>query len=162
MGELGVLVAVVASGMVGAWVSRLIAGTMIAPLLYLTSATVPPLTDHWWLVLLVGALVQAAISGVLLKMLLPSLSGLWIDFEPACAAMLVGNLIGGALLLWIGSERLNGHAGVVPALWVVAASSALLGLAVSSVIVMVGAQRRPRPRARAYPPGSFGELRRHR
>src|SRR3954464_2837392 len=111
MGELGVLVAVAVSGFVSAWVSRLIAGTMIAPLLFMTGADVPSMTQHWWIVAVTGALLQAALGDVILMLLLPSLSGRWIGFEAACGSMLVCNLIGGSLLLWFTSQRLNGATG---------------------------------------------------
>ena len=160
MGELGVLVAVAVSGFVSAWVSRLIAGTMMAPLLFLTGADVPPMTQHWWIVAVTGALLQAALGAVILMLLLPSLSGRWIGFEAACGSMLVCNLIGGSLLLWFTSQRLNSDTCVTPAVWLIAVSCALLGLAVVSVLVMWGSRLTARPRAAVYPPGAFAELRR--
>lgn len=160
MGELGVLVAVAVSGFVAAWVSRLIAGTLVTPLLYLDASSVPSMTHHWWIVTLTGALLQAVLAAVILMLLLPSLSGRWIGFEPAFGSMLVGNLIGGSLLLWFASARLSGNAGVAPAVWVIAVSCALLGLAVVSVLVMWGSRLTARPRAAVYPPGAFAELRR--
>ena len=44
MGELGVLVAVAVGGFVSAWVSKLIAGTLVTPLLYLDASCVPSMT----------------------------------------------------------------------------------------------------------------------
>ncbi len=92
-------------------------------------------------------------------MLLPSLSGYRIDVGPAFAAMLIGNMVAGLALLIIGEARIHASAAYLPTLALDTLACALLGIGVSSVLVLAGVRGRRVP-AGAYPAGSFGELRR--
>ena len=70
----GVLVGVAVSGAAGAWVTKLVVGSVAAPLFFFTADDAPTLTPHWKMVLVGGGLLQALVGALLLVVLLPSLS----------------------------------------------------------------------------------------
>ena len=95
MRGVGVLVGVAVSGVAGAWVTKLVVGSVTAPLFFFGAEEAPTLTPHWKLVLVGGGLLEAMVAALLLAVLLPSLSGYRIDVGPAFAAMLIGNMVAG-------------------------------------------------------------------
>jgi hypothetical protein len=155
----GVLVGVAVSGAAGAWVTKLVVGSVAAPLFFFTADDAPTLTPHWKMVLVGGGLLQALVGALLLVVLLPSLSGYRIDVGPGFAALLVGDMVAGLSLLILGQARMHASAEYLPTLAVDTVACALLGLGVSSVLVLAGVRGRRAP-AGTYPAGSFGELRR--
>lgn len=159
MRGVGVLVSVAVSGAAGAWVTKLVVGSVTAPLFFFDAEKAPTLTPHWKLVLVGGGLLEALVAALLLVVLLPSLSGYRIDVGPGFAAMLIGNMVAGLAPLSIGEARIHASAAYLPTLALDTLACALLGIGVSSVLVLAGVRGRRVP-AGAYPAGSFGELRR--
>jgi hypothetical protein len=159
MRGLGVLVAVAVSGYVGAWITKLVVGSVAAPLFFIYADDAPTLTEHWKAVLIAGGLVQALMAALLLVVIMPSLSGYRIEVGPAFAAMLIGNMVSGIALLVIGEARIHAHAAYLPTLTLDTLATALLGIGVSALIATAGVRTHHAPPG-SYPAGSFGELRR--
>ena len=114
MRGVGVLVGVAVSGAAGAWVTKLVVGSVTAPLFFFGAEKAPTLTPHWKLVLVGGGLLEALVAALLLVVLLPSLSGYRIDVGPGFAAMLIGNMVAGLALLIIGEARIHASAAYLP------------------------------------------------
>jgi len=72
---------------------------LFLPLMFHTSPK--SLAAHWMLVILIGGVCQAAITGGVLLLLLPPVSGVHVGFGTTFIAVLVGNVItiGGTLLM---------------------------------------------------------------
>ena len=59
MRGVGVLVGVAVSGVAGAWITKLVVGSVTAPLFFFDAEEAPTLTPHWKLVLVGGGLLEA-------------------------------------------------------------------------------------------------------
>ena len=66
MRGVGVLVGVAVSGVAGAWVTKLVVGSVTAPLFFFDAEKAPTLTPHWKLVLVGGGLLEALVAALLL------------------------------------------------------------------------------------------------
>jgi hypothetical protein len=153
------LVAVGVSGFAGAWATKLVVGAVAAPLFFVDAEEAPTLTPHWKLVLAGGGLLEGLVAGMLLVILLPSFSGYRIDLGPAFVAMLIGNMAAGVSLLVIGQARIHASSSYLPALALDTLACSLLGIGVSALLATAGIRGRDVP-AGAYPPGSYGAVRR--
>ena len=159
MRGVGVLVGVAVSGVAGAWVTKLVVGSVTAPLFFFGAEEAPTLTPHWKLVLVGGGLLEAMVAALLLvgapavAVRVPDRRrpGLRRDADRQHGRRLA--------LLIIGEARIHASSAYLPTLALDTLACALLGIGVSSVLVMAGVRGRRVP-AGAYPAGSFGELRR--
>jgi hypothetical protein len=137
--KLPVWVTVFVSGIVGGWIGGVVSQALLLPLMFHTSPK--SLAAHWMLVILVGGLCQAAITGGVLLLLLPPVSNVHVGFGTTFVAVLVGNVItiGGTLLLLHATvqSRLEagGGVGLLPAFGLFALLLEIVGIVVTATII---------------------------
>jgi hypothetical protein len=108
------------SGIVGGWIGGAVSQALFLPLMFHTSPK--SLAAQWMLVILIGGLCQAAITGGVLLPLLPPVSDVHVGFGTTFIAVLVGKVItiGGTLLLLHATVQSHleagGDVGLLPAL----------------------------------------------
>ena len=90
--NLPIWVTVVISGFVAGFICRIVSGRVFLPVIL--GGTGPYLlADNWALVALIGGATQAAVTGLVLLVLLPPLSDVRVGFGTTFVAALIGNLI---------------------------------------------------------------------
>jgi len=137
--ELPVWMTVFISGIVGGWVGRILSTVWILP--FLIGGGGPELlVAHWQLYVIVGGLVQAAVTGAVLLFLLPALSSIRVTFGTAFLATAAGNLVavGGTLLLLrvsVQTSLAGGGVGLLPAAGLLSLGFLAVGIFVTSTMV---------------------------
>jgi hypothetical protein len=138
--KLPVWVTVFVSGIVGGWIGGAVSQALFLPLMFHTSPK--SLAAHWMLVILVGGLCQAAITGGVLILLLPPVSDVHVGFGTTFIAVLVGNVItiGGTLLLLHATVQSHlaaggGGVGLLPAFGLFSLLLEIVGIAVTATLI---------------------------
>jgi len=138
--KLPVWVTVFVSGIVGGWIGGAVSQALFLPLMFHTSPK--SLAAHWMLVILVGGLCQAAITGGVLLLLLPPVSDVHVGFGTTFIAVLVGNVItiGGTLLLLHATVQSHlaaggGGVGLLPAFGLFSLLLEIVGIAVTATLI---------------------------
>src|SRR6478672_4693158 len=137
--KLPVWVTVFVSGIVGGWIGGAVSQALFLPLMFHTSPK--SLAAHWVLVILLGGLCQAAITGGVLLLLLPPVSDVHVGFGTTFIAVLVGNVItiGGTLLLLHATVQSHlaagGGVGLLPAFGLLSLGLTVLGIVVTATII---------------------------
>src|SRR6476646_3115122 len=138
--KLPVWVTVFVSGIVGGWIGGAVSQALFLPLMCHTSSK--SLAAHWVLVILLGGLCHAAITGGVLLLLLPPVSDVHVGFGTTFIAVLVGNVItiGGTLLLLHATvqSRLaagGGGIGLLPAFGLFSLLLEVVGIAVTATLI---------------------------
>ena len=138
--NLPIWVTVVISGFVAGFVGRIASGLLLLPVIL--GGTGPHLlAANWALVVLIGGATQAAVTALVLLVLLPPLSDVRVGFGTAFIAALVGNLISvvGTLVLLRSVVQSNldagGGVGVLPAFGLLSLGLTVLGIFVTATII---------------------------
>jgi hypothetical protein len=138
--NLPIWVTVVISGFVAGFVGRIVSGLVFLPVIL--GGTGPHmLADNWALVVLIGGATQAAVTGLVLLVLLPPLSDVRVGFGTTFIAALIGNLISvvGTLVLLRSAVQSNldagGGVGMLPAFGLLSLGLTVLGIVVTATII---------------------------
>ena len=138
--ELPIWVTVLISGFIGSWIGRAISSALVVPLI-LGGTNPETLASNWVLVVALGGVFQAAVTGAVLLGLLPALSRVRVGFGTAFLATLVGNVITVAgtlvLLRTAVQSSLAGGAGVgiLPAFGLFSLGLMALGIFVTATMI---------------------------
>jgi hypothetical protein len=141
--SLPVWVTVFVSGIVGGWIGERVSVLLVLPAL-LGGNSAETLASNVTAYLIVGGAIQAAITGGVLLVLLPPLSGIRVGFGTCFVATLAGNALTvvGSLLLLRATLHSNLAAGggvaLVPALGLMSIVLAVAGIAVTTVMITSG------------------------
>jgi len=138
--ELPIWVTVLISGFVGSWIGRAISSALVLPLI-LGGTSAETFASNWVLVVALGGLFQAAVTGAVLLGLLPALSQVRVGFGTAFIATLVGNLITvvGTLVLLRAAIQSSlaggGGVGILPAFGLLSLGLTALGIFVTATMI---------------------------
>ena len=131
--NLPIWVTVVISGFVAGFVGRIVSGLVFLPVIL--GGTGPHmLANNWALVVLIGGATQAAVTGLVLLLLLPPLSDVRVGFGTTFIAAVVGNLV---LLRSAVQSNLGagGGVGILPAFGLLSLGLTVLGIVVTATII---------------------------
>ena len=138
--NLPIWVTVVISGFVAGFIGRIVSGLVFLPVIL--GGTGPHLlADNWALVVLIGGATQAAVTGLVLLVLLPPLSDVRVGFGTTFVAALIGNLISvvGTLVLLRSAVQSNldggGGVGMLPAFGLLSLGLTVVGIVVTATII---------------------------
>jgi hypothetical protein len=138
--ELPIWVTVFISGIVGSWLGRAVSNALFLPLV-LGGTTPDLLASNWALVVVIGGVGQAAVTGAVLLGLLPALSQVRVSFGTAFIAVLVGNLVTvvGVLVLLRTAVQSSlaggGGVGLLPAFGLFSLGLTALGIFVTATMI---------------------------
>ena len=109
--KLPVWLTVFVSGLVGSWAGGLVAGLLVVPMLYGADRAHNDLSHVWIALSLGSALAQAAITALVLMVLLPSMSGIRVGFGTALVATICGYLVSTILLVLLFHAAIHDNVG---------------------------------------------------
>jgi len=138
--NLPIWVTVVISGFVAGFVSRIVSGLVFLPVI-LGGTGSHLLADNWALVVLIGGATQAAVTGLVLLVLLPPLSDVRVGFGTTVVGALIGNLISvvGTLVLLRSAVQSTldggGGVGMLPAFGLLSLGLTVVGIVVTATII---------------------------
>jgi hypothetical protein len=138
--ELPIWVTVLISGFIGSWIGRMISSALVLPLI-LGGTSPETFASNWVLVVALGGVFQAAVTGAVLLGLLPALSSVRVGFGTTFIATLVGNVItvvGTLLLLRTAVQSsLAGGGGIatLPAVGLFSLGLTALGIFVTATMI---------------------------